>query len=185
MDPLALIGPIVGLIGVFLGWLLATGTARKLSEEERNERRRSELLAAVIAYWHELERLEDELRPLPPVPERPPTGRRSRKFDHLARALAENQGVQALRWIWGMLLRRHFAREALDALDSFKRASRPLLFVGAPAIEALVVEAVELVAASPKDRGWWQRWDEMKKRLLMTARLELGDQLSQSVPPSR
>lgn len=103
MDASEFFGLIGGLLGVVIGWFLATRTAKGISREEREERRHSELLDAVVLYWHELERLEDELRQLPSP--------RSdlHKFDWRrwpllsvgADALSKLDTVQAVHWLWG------------------------------------------------------------------------------------
>lgn len=100
----AVVGPLVGLAGVVVGWLLASRTARRLSETERHERRRGELLTAVVAYWHELERLENELRQLPMARKRMSERMALERVPWLGsckRFLAEREAIQAARWILG------------------------------------------------------------------------------------
>ncbi|PTL60247.1 hypothetical protein [Paraconexibacter algicola] len=154
---------VVATAGALGGASLAGWFTLRAGAVERRAREAGELAAVVSAVNHALDRLELELRQLPPDVA-------SRSKDLTDRAL---ERTPLLAWAIAQASRHTVGRPAMLALDGYSAAASRLLLAGPePVLHALAPINDLLADVEHRDGEWWVAWRGARGELIRVARVQ-------------
>jgi len=150
-------------LAVLAGSALTARITSRVSKAEREERAKSELLAALVAYGAAIDRLDLKISQLPPQP-----GRVSRSSSALMTRLP------TLDWLMGRLSTATLGRSTMKAVDELIYASNRLLLIAPESLFPPVESISNLLAGlEERDERWKADWQAAREDLAATSRRAL------------